>query len=155
MTDRELKKLNRSELLQLLIELSDENEQLREQNGEQQSQIESLTQQLETRSLQMEQTGSIAEAALRVNGVFEAAQAAADEYLQTIREMNEKKDEDYRRVIEEAMAQADDILREAEAAKQQKIAEADAYWKETSERLDRFTKDHEWFSRLMKEKTGE
>ena len=155
MTDRELKKLNRSELLQLLIELSDENEQLQEQNGEQQTQIASLTQQLETRSLQMEQTGSIAEAALRVNGVFEAAQAAADEYLQTIREMNEKKDEDYRRVIEEAMAQADDILREAEAAKQQKIAEADAYWKETSERLDRFTKDHEWFSRLMKEKTGE
>ena len=38
--------------------------------------------------LLLSEAGSIAEAALRLNGVFEAAQAAADQYLDSVRAMH-------------------------------------------------------------------
>ena len=37
------------------------------------------------RTLRLEQVGSIAEAALSLNRVFEAAQAAADQYLESVK----------------------------------------------------------------------
>ena len=43
-------------------------------------------QQLEERRIMTEEAGSIAEAAFRINRVFEAAQAAADQYLENIRQ---------------------------------------------------------------------
>ncbi len=39
-----------------------------------------------SRRIELEKSGSIAEAALKINGVFEAAQRAADQYLGNIRE---------------------------------------------------------------------
>lgn len=53
-------------------------EELEQQNAE-------LKQQLEDRTLRLKQTGSIAEAALALNHGFEAAQAAADDYLNSIK----------------------------------------------------------------------
>lgn len=80
MTDRELKKLGRAELLELLLEESRENELLREQ-------LKSMEKQLESRTIRIEQAGSIAEAALALNGVFQAAQQAADQYLENVRRL--------------------------------------------------------------------
>ena len=82
MTDQELKKLRRSDLLELLIAQEKENERLR-------SQVEQLEKRLADRAIDLEQAGSIAEAALRLNGVFQAAQAAADQYLENIRRLSE------------------------------------------------------------------
>ena len=45
---------------------------------------------LEDRRMKIENSGSIAEAVLALNGFFEAAQAAADEYLKTVKENYEK-----------------------------------------------------------------
>jgi hypothetical protein len=77
MTDKELKKLNKSELLELLTIQSAENERLKRQ-------LEEVQQKLEDRTILIERSGSIAEAALRINEVFEAAQRAADQYLYNI-----------------------------------------------------------------------
>jgi len=77
MTSRELKKLSRTQLLELLLKLSRENEQLRARQEE-------LEYQLQDRAIQIENVGSIAEAALKLNGVFEAAQAAAAQYLENV-----------------------------------------------------------------------
>ena len=77
MTDKELKKLNKSELLELLTIQSAENERLKRQ-------LEEVQQKLEDRTILIERSGSIAEAALRINEVFEAAQKAADQYLYNI-----------------------------------------------------------------------
>lgn len=74
MTDKELRKLSRAELIDILFELQTQNENLTAENRE-------LAAQLESRQLQITEAGSIAEAALRLNGVFEAAQAAADQYV--------------------------------------------------------------------------
>ena len=70
MTDQELKKLHRSDLLELLIAQEKENEQLR-------GQVKRLEAQLADRKLDLEKAGSIAEASLQLNGVFQAAQDAA------------------------------------------------------------------------------
>ncbi len=78
MTKKELRKLNRYQLLELLVMQTEQNQQL-------QRQVEQLQAQLQERHLQMEQLGSIAEAALQLQGVFEAAQKAADVYLDAAR----------------------------------------------------------------------
>ena len=51
-----------------------------------QQELAEARQQLEERRIMTEEAGSIAEAALRINRVFEAAQAAADQYLENIRQ---------------------------------------------------------------------
>lgn len=42
-----------------------------------------------SRTIELEEAGSIAEAALKLNGIFEVAQQAADQYLMNIRRMSE------------------------------------------------------------------
>lgn len=44
-----------------------------------------------SREIELEEAGSIAEAALRINGVFEAAQRAAEQYLMNVKKLNAPK----------------------------------------------------------------
>lgn len=84
MTDKDLKKLTRMELLELLLEQTKENEQLRRELAEAKTA-------LENKNILIENAGSIARAALELNGVFEAAQAAADQYLQNVKRISVEK----------------------------------------------------------------
>lgn len=81
MTDKELRKLKRSELLEMLIEQQKELNDVKKQ-------LEEAKARLESRDIAIRQAGSIAEAALQLNGVFEAAQKAADQYLENIRKLS-------------------------------------------------------------------
>ncbi len=81
MTNKELKKLTRLQLLELLVEQGKEMERLKRR-------AERAEEKLRKRMLLLSEAGSIAEAALRLNGVFEAAQAAADQYLDSVRAMH-------------------------------------------------------------------
>ncbi len=83
MTDKELKHLRRPALIDIIYELQKD---LQKQSEEKDAKIAELQSELDKRTLQLSESGSIAEAALRVNGVLEAAQAAADQYLGSIRE---------------------------------------------------------------------
>ena len=89
MTEKELRKLNRYQLLELLMMQTEENRQL-------QQEIDRLRQQ----QMQLEEMGSVAEAALLLNGVFEAAQKAADDYV------NEARDR-AQRIVERARLEAE------------------------------------------------
>lgn len=82
MTNKNLKRLNREMLLEMLLEQSKEVEQLKRQN-------QKLTEQLKSRQIIIEKAGSIAEAALELNQIFETAQMAADQYLENVRQMCE------------------------------------------------------------------
>lgn len=81
MTDRELRKLSRAELMQMLLEQSREIELLRKQ-------LDAAQAALETRMIHTLEAGTMAEAALKLNGVFEAADAACKEYLENIKKLN-------------------------------------------------------------------
>ena len=74
MTDRELKKLTRPELLELILMVSNENEELRQQ-------VAGLQKQLEETVIPLQAVGSITEAAKTLTGIFEAAQTEADHIL--------------------------------------------------------------------------
>ncbi len=78
MTEKELHKLKRAELLEMMLAQSREIESLR-------ARIEELEEKLADREIRIQESGSIAEAALKLNGIFEAAQAAADQYLENVR----------------------------------------------------------------------
>ena len=77
MTDKQLRKLSRIELLEMLIQHSKEITRLQEQ-------LEEAHELLEDKYIAIDKAGSIAEASLQINGVFSAAQQAADQYLQNV-----------------------------------------------------------------------
>ena len=77
MTEKELRKLGRAELLELLLEQAREFEALEQR-------LNAAEAALQSQQLQLETCGSIAEASLKLNGVFEAAQKAAEQYQQNV-----------------------------------------------------------------------
>ena len=83
MTDKELRRLSRSELLEMLIAQTEENNRLR-------IRLEQAEAQLQDRRITIDKAGSLAEAALQLNHVFEDADRAAQQYLKNIRRMAEK-----------------------------------------------------------------
>lgn len=90
---KELRQLNRKELLELLVKQSER--------------IDALEQELEQeRKMQAERdttfavTSNFAEALMKLNGVFDAAEAAANEYIEQL-EKKKKHELTYQNIIEE------------------------------------------------------
>lgn len=106
MTERDLRKLNRSDLLEMLLSLSRENEELRHQ-------LEVARAQLNDRMIRVENAGSLAEAALQLNGLFEAAQAACEQYAQNIRWRSENQEQICMQMERETRRKCERMLAEA------------------------------------------
>ena len=85
MTEKELKRLRRSDLLELLLAQSKENQKL-------QQELEEARAQLADQAIKIEKAGSMAEAALQLSGIFEAADRACTQYLENIRMRNQEED---------------------------------------------------------------
>ena len=85
MTSKELKRLSRRELLEMLIEQTKENQRLR-------NRLEQAEAELKNRELVSLRAGSMAEAAMQLNGVFEAADKAARQYLENVYRSTQKGD---------------------------------------------------------------
>lgn len=73
-----LRKLKRKDLLTIMYRQQQQIEELEQKNS-------ALEEQLNRRELMIEDLGSIAEASLQLNGIFEAAQKAADQYIENAR----------------------------------------------------------------------
>ena len=85
MTEVELRKLKRTELLELLLVQTKEKERL-------QQEVTNLKNQLNSRELKINKAGTLAEAAFEMNGVLEAAQAAAQQYLDNIKSLSDRQE---------------------------------------------------------------
>ena len=150
MTDQELTKLSSKDLLEMLIEQSKEMLELREKLNEAELSLRS-------REIKIDEAGSLAEAALQLNGVFEAAQAACQQYTDNICQLSKRQEEICARMEAESEAKAKRILEEAqkkseemehttkmqcdEMVKRAK-AESRAYWNTVSEKLELFYEEH-------------
>ena len=108
MTDKEFKRLTRPQLIVIIYQLQLKEEELIAENKK-------LQEQLESKRIRMEQVGNIAEAALEVNNVMQAAQSAAEQYLKEIRLMREEAEDEKQRLLEEARKEAASILANAKA----------------------------------------
>ena len=111
MDDKEFRKLRREDLIEIIYQY-----QRREQRMAQE--IEMLRKQLEDRRIRVEKTGSIAEAALALSGVFEAAQKAADLYLQSIQEQSAQNEKPTQEKPAEQKAEKADAAAEKPVSKE-------------------------------------
>jgi len=107
MPDRELRRMSRTELVEIIFALKQSEDQLKAENA-------ALTAQLQDRQLHIEKAGSIAQAALELNKVFEAAQAAADDYAASVRA---RADAEAAQIIARAKAEAAGLKAQEDAAR--------------------------------------
>lgn len=127
MNSKELKHMGREELLQLLIQLTTENNDLKEQLLQKDQEISLLKKRpvsVSAEPVSFQEAGSIAQAALQMNHVFENAQKAADQYLTTIARMQREQALRCQRLI--AAAQEEAARRITEAKQRARAIEAEA-----------------------------
>ena len=105
MADEYMRKLKRPELLRMLLDSVRENERL-------ELELASTRSLLESRELSIADAGSLAEATLKLNGVFESAQAAADQYLVNVQQQYEGREE----MVRQAQAKAEEQAAAVKAA---------------------------------------
>ena len=107
MVTRELKKLSRRELMDIIYQMKKKEQQLQEE-------IASLQEELEMKRMRLSTAGSIAEAAASITNVFNAAQKTADLYLREISCMKEETEQECIKMIKEANATITRILADGE-----------------------------------------
>lgn len=102
-----LRKLGRTELLQLLLEAEEENERLKQQ-------VTGLEEQLADRSIRVEKCGDLAKASLELNGVFSAAQKACEQYAENIKSRNAGIESRCRELEQETMRKCQQMEQDTE-----------------------------------------
>ena len=122
MTENELKHLNRRELLEMLIIQSKKIDRL-------QSELDEANEKLKQRKLEIKNSGSIAEASIKINNVFASAQIAAEQYLENVHNLHSVTEEECRKLREETEAECQEM-------KMQAKEQADKYVQETKRIFD-------------------
>ena len=157
MTEYDLKKLSRADLLEMLIDQGEELQAVKEQ-------LKATEEKLQQKELAIDEAGSIAEASLKLNGVFDAAQAACEQYMDNIKLLSERQQQICEQLEQESREEAE--MRIATAKKnceamenEMKIqcaemlekakAESQAYWDEVSQRLEAFFNEHNGLRELL------
>ena len=114
MTDKELRKLSRADLIAIMLDLVRENQQLRDE-------LDQAQKELESRTIAIQNAGSLAAAAMELSGVFEAAEDACAQYTRNLQDRSSR--------IQEICDQMEQQTQEkCERMVAQARAEADAYW---------------------------
>lgn len=121
MTDKEFKRLRRSQLIEIIYQLQLKEEELTAEN-------EKLSKELEDRRIRVEKAGDIASASLEIHNVMQAAQDAAAHYLE---EIQCRIDAEQKRILDETISSAKALLerarKDAEKIVAQAMAEKAAY----------------------------
>lgn len=157
MANNELKKLSRAELIDIIYQLRLENTRLEQE-------LENASSELKEKKIKLEDAGSIAEAALKLNGVFDAAQEAAEQYIVSVKDIYadmEKQLEGTKqqclRMISRAESEASEIKSDAEMEAAEKLAAADIECKRRYEvflsKASQYIKEHPEIRELYAVKT--
>ena len=112
MTERELRRLSRTDLLELLVAQRRENEQLR-------CILDQTQAQLADRTIQINRAGSIAEASLQLSGIFNAAQDSCQYYMDNIKLLSERQSQVCQQMEQETKEKCEQMVAEAEQKAQQ------------------------------------
>ena len=112
MTEKDLRRLSRSDLLELLLAQRRDNEQLR-------CILDQTQAQLAERTIRIDKAGSIAEASLQLSGIFNAAQDSCQYYLENIKLLSERQNAVCQQMEQETKEKCDRMVAEAEMKSQQ------------------------------------
>lgn len=107
MISKELKRLSRRELVDIIYQLKTNEQEMQEK-------IAKLEEFLHEKRIRISVAGSIAEAAMDITNLMSTAQMTADLYLREISCMKIDAEETCRRIIEDARKEADKIQAEGE-----------------------------------------
>lgn len=135
MTERELRRLSRADLLELLLAQRRENEQLR-------CLLDQTQAQLADRTIQINSAGSIAEASLQLGGVFAAAQDSCQYYLDNIKLLSERQSAVCQQMELETKEKCDRMVAEAEQKAQQ-------CWENCSGKIKQLVDSYEILHQVM------
>ena len=139
-------------------------EEHKEETAHLREELEQAKKSLEKREIALNEAGSIAVAALQINGVFEAAQAASQQYIENIRSLSDRqaaicaqRDVENRVEVERKLKEAEEKCaameyaskRKCEAMEQEAKQKSEAYWTEVSRRLQSFYENHRELKRLL------
>ena len=114
MTDKEFKRLSRSQLIDIIYQLQLKQEELTAEN-------EKLSKELADKRLRVSKAGNIANAALEIHNVMQTAQDAAAHYVE---EIKIRVDEEYQRILKKANNKAAVIIDEAKQEASEIVAQA-------------------------------
>lgn len=132
MAQKELRRMSRVELIEIIYALEQNEEELKKENEE-------LRKKLAERTVVVEHAGSIAEAVAGLNHIFDAAQQTADDYLASVQKMKEKTEREAERAKEELMRGArEEVERTKEELMREAIEEVE---QEKEKRLHQIEKD--------------
>ena len=157
MTEKELRKLSRADLLEMLIDQSVELQSVRDR-------LAVAEDALQKKDLALNNAGSIAEASLQLTGIFQAAEASCAHYIENIRLLNQRQatvcDQMERESRERAVALLRETSKQCEAMESEaKVkcaemtakakAESQAYWDDVSARLESYYQQHVGLRELL------
>ena len=106
MTDKEFKRLSRSQLIDIIYQLQVKQKELEDENRK-------LKAEVGDKRIRLREAGNIAEAALAMHNVMQSAQDAANQYLEEIRAMKKETAENCNRILEKAKQEAAAIVARA------------------------------------------
>ena len=136
MKQPDLRGLSRAELLEMLVQQAEEKDRLEQE-------LEDCRRQLEEKKLALSKAGSIAEAALQVSGVFEATQAACDQYKESIEALAAQQQEwteQASQLLQQTKTQCEVMKAQTKEQCQQMVEKAKKeslrYWTKVSRKLE-------------------
>ena len=140
--EKELRKMSRTELIEIIYALKTSEDDLNKKN-------ETLETQLNQHKIDIEEAGSIAEAAFKLNDVFGVAQSAADDYLNSIKEVNAKAEQILTKAQEEADMLKKQTEEECRLMKKQANEEIQKRWNDFEHKVNEYLSKYQELSILL------
>lgn len=135
MENKDLKKLKRADLLEILLQQNREIEQL-------QLELKTVKEQLSSRKIAIAESGSIAEASLMLNGVFEAAQASCQQYIENVKRRSEEQESICAEMERETKEKCDRMIFDAQQ-------QANAHWEQANQKIQKLLQESEGLKQLL------
>ena len=95
MNNNDLRKLNRKDLLEIVLEQTKRIEEL-------ENKIDKLNEELDLKKISIKESGSIAEASLKISSIFKSVDEAAEIYMNNIKELARKEEKRLRKEAKDA-----------------------------------------------------
>lgn len=127
MNDKKLRKISKKELLEILLDQAKKIEELEKE-------LEKTQKKLNSKRILVEESGTLAEASLKLNNIFEIAQQSADQYLFNVKEKCKKMENDTKKACQ---LEKENMLKEVELLCEQKKKEAEELKKKPSRNSQR------------------
>lgn len=140
MKNKEFKRLNRTELVEIIYQLQQDNQALIDENTE-------LKEKLNSKELKVSNAGSIAEAVIGLSDIFQIAQNAADEYLVQIHrssaDVEANLSEKVAMATREAEAIRADAIRKSNEMFARATFESEKRIREAQEKIEQMLRSHQ------------